>query len=461
MFRQRIFLLIILVNLCGAALIVVLRRASPIAEHPPTGEVATSPLFSKLEIPARPVIEIFDKESSKQVEIANLRMLAFDLAENTLRALPNNPEAICLLGKLHLRSGNATAALGLWDYALRLDPRFAEIDVDLGHYELNLGNFDNAAEHFRKAIEKDASRIDAYLPLADAQLSQRNYETAAKNLEKYLAQTPRSAETWCKLGSAYQQLKKPNDALASYSKAVAIDPTSSPAVQGLVVAYRMLGDTASAKKYAEMTAQLALASPRVVEGREKLDPDLDKARDVFDFACRSTTHVLVQAKATSIAIAQLEKAKGLLPKSDSIRSQLVELYVSQQAIENAIALLNEQCEQSPGDANAWLRLGVQCIKFRRLDTAEAALRKVIELESRNADAFALLAQVQMPAGRNPQAAIQSARTAVELSPTGSNHFILGTALYHTGDLVGSKQAILKAVELEPRNAEFRAALEQL
>ena len=67
----------------------------------------------------------------------------------------------------------------------------------------------------------------------------------------------------------------------------------------------------------------------------------------------------------------------------------------------------------------------------------------------------------MPAGRNPQAAIQSARTAVELSPTGSNHFILGTALYHTGDLVGSKQAILKAVELEPRNAEFRAALEQL
>ena len=160
-------------------------------------------------------------------------------------------------------------------------------------------------------------------------------------------------------------------------------------------------------------------------------------------------------------ISQLEKAKALLPDSDSIRSLLIDLYVAQNSVDNAIALLNEQCVQTPNDPNAWLRLGVQCIKFRQLDTAEAGLRKVIELEPRNAEAFALLAQVQLPAGRNPQGAIHSARTAVQLSPTGGNHFILGTALYHTGDLAGSKQEILKAVELEPRNPEFRAALEQL
>ena len=459
--RKRLFLLIILLNLCGATLIVVLRSVSPLVRQPEASDVSAGQPLGKLELPARPVIEIFDKDSPKQVEIAKLRTLAFDLAENTLQNLPNNPEAICLLGKLHLRSGNADAARRLWDHVLQIEPNFAEANIDYGHYELNLGNFDEAAVHFRKAIEKDSSRIDAYLPLAESQSSQRNYEAAAKNFDTYLVQNPRAAETWCKLGWAYQQLSKPSEAIVSYSKAVAIEPASSTAVQGLVTAYRALGDSVSAKRYADIAAELAKASPRVVEGRDQFDPDLDKAREVFDFAIRSTTGVLVQANATSIAIAQLEKAKALLPKSDSIRTLLIDLYIAQQAVENAITLLNEQCEQSPGDANAWLRLGVQCIKFRRLDTAEAALRKVIELEPKNAEAYALLAQVQLPAGRNPQGAIQSARIAVQLLPTGSNHFILGTALYHTGDLAGSKQEILKAVELEPRNAEFRAALEQL
>ena len=459
--RKRLFLLVIVLNLCGAAWIVILRSGSPLVLQPQASDGSSMQLAGKLELPARPVIEIFDTDSPKQIEIANLRTLAFDLAENTLRNLPNNPEAICLLGKLHLRSGNAIAARRLWDYVLQIEPNFAEANIDYGHFERNLGNFDKAAEHFRKAIEQDSSRIDAYLPLAEAQLSQRNYEAAAKNFETYLAQNPRAAETWCKLGAVYLQLRKPDQALASYHKALEIVPASSTAVQGLVNVYRSRGDTVNAKKYADIAAQLALATPRVADDRSENDPDLNKARDMFDFACRSTTSVLVQANASSIAIEQLEQAKAKLPKSKSIRSLLIDLYVAQQAVDSAIALLNEQCEQSPRDANAWLRLGVQCIKFRRLDTAETGLRKAIELEPKNAEAYALLAQVQLPAGRNPQAAIDSARTAVKLAPTGGNHFILGTVLYHTGDLVGSKQEILKAVELEPRNPEFRAALEQL
>lgn len=459
--RNRLFLVIILLNLSGAALIIFLRNNTPPPVDLVSEDLVTKPPIAKLEIPARPTIEVFDKDSSKQVEIGNLRTLAFDLAENTVRFLPHNPEAICLLGKLHLRSGNANAARGLWDYALQLDPRSAEADVDYGHYELNLGNFDKAAEHFNKAIVKDSNRIDAYQPLAEAQSSQRNYDAATKNFETYLAKNPQAKDTWCKLGSAYQQLNKPNDAIASYAKALAIDAASSTAVQGLVTAYRTLGDLENAKKYADLAGQLAKAIPRVADDRNENDPDLNKARDVFVFACQSTTNLLVKANATSVAISQLEKAKGLLPNAITLRSILVDLYVAEKAVDSAIGLLTEQCEQTPRDPSAWLRLGVQCIKFRQLDAAESALYKVIELEPKNAEAYALLAQVQLPAGRNPQKAIESARTAVELSPTGSNHFILGTALYHTGDMAGSKREILKAVELEPRNAEFRAALEQL
>ncbi len=124
-------------------------------------------------------------------------------------------------------------------------------------------------------------------------------------------------------------------------------------------------------------------------------------------------------------------------------------------------LLREQCEATPNDVNAWIAFGVHCIRTRRLDAADGALRKAIAIEPNRAESFALLSQVQMPKGRNPVGAVESARQAVKLSPTAGNQFILGTALYHVGDLAGARQYVLRAVELEPRNPEFQAALERL
>ncbi len=69
----------------------------------------------------------------------------------------------------------------------------------------------------------------------------------------------------------------------------------------------------------------------------------------------------------------------------------------------------------------------------KFDQAELAIRKVIELQPANAEAYAVLAQTQLPAHRDPQGAVVSARKAVELSPTASNHFVLGTVfIFHRG-----------------------------
>lgn len=414
-----------------------------------------------IEIPSRPLIQAIEKSNAKQIEIANLRSLAFDIAESTLRHLPKNPAAFCLLGKLHLRSGNVNAARALWDMSIAINPDIAEAYIDYGHYELNLGNYDKAENYFRKAIDNDPGFIDGYRLIAGTQLAQRNYTEAIQYFNQYLAKSPNSVATWCQLGSAYQQLGKHADSIRSYLRASVLDEKSSQAAQGLMIAYRSQGDPLNARKHADILSKLTDEAPRTAEDRSEQAPDLIKVENVLDFTCRTATDLLVHAREIDAAIAQLERAKVLAPNVDSIRSELIRLYTITKGDDNINTLLREKCYTSPQDVNAWIALGVHCIRTRRLDAADGALRKAIALEPNRAESYALLSQVQMPKGRNPAGAVENARKAVTLSPTASNHFILGTALYHVGDLVGSRQHVLKAVDLEPRNPEFQAALERL
>ena len=460
--RRKLLVIIIVVNFAVISCYLLTRQLHQKVE-PSVGKVSSVSKIHALEIaiPTRPPIQAMEQANSTQVEIANLRSLCFDIAENTLGKLPRNPAAFCLLGKLHLRSGNVDAARSLWDMSITLNPEIVEAYIDYGHYELNLGNYEKAENYFQKAIDHDPGFIDGYRFIAGTQLAQRNYTKAIQHFEHYLAKSPNSAATWCQLGLAYQQLGNHTDSIRSYLRASVLDKNSSAAAQGLMIAYRSQGDHLNARKHADILSKLTDEAPRTAEDRSEQGPDLIKVKNVLDFTCRTATDLLVQAHEIDAAIKQLERAKVLAPDADCIRSELIKLYIITKRDDNVNVLLREKCDASPQDVNAWLALGVHCIRIRRLDAADGALRRAIALEPNRAESYALLSQVQMPKGRNPAGAVESARRAVTLSPTASNHFILGTALYHVGDLVGARQHVLKAVDLEPRNPEFQAALERL
>ena len=460
--RQRWLVVIIVLNFTAVVGYFIARQSRSNGD-PSIGNVSLLAKNAHLEIdiPSRPRIHPIEQANENQVEIANLRSLAFDIAENTLRLLPENPIAFCLLGKLHLRSGNVDAAQALWDKSIALNPKIAEAYIDYGHYELNLGNFDKAESYFRRAIEQDPAFLDGYRLIAGTQLAQRNYTKAIQHFEQYLAKSPNSVATWCQLGLAFQQLGKHADSIRSYLRASVLDENSSAAAQGLMIAYRSQGDPLNARKYADILRKLTDEAPRTAEDRSEQRPDLIKVKNVLDFTCRTATDLLVQARKMDAAIAQLERARALSPKVDSFRSELIKLYSIAKADDSVNKLLREQCDTTPKNANAWIALGIHCLRTRQLDAADGALRNAIELEPNRSESFALLSQVQMPKDRNPAGAVESARHAVKLSPTASNHFILGTALYHVGDLAGARKYVLRAVELEPRNPEFQAALERL
>lgn len=451
----RVLLLITLLNLIGAGTLIAIRQA------PRQASTDQRPLLvsSELTLPERPDIKPTGN-SERQIKIAQLRTVAFDIAESTVRELASNPGAYCLLAKLHLRSGDVDGARKLWDHSIALAPQFAEAYVDYGHYELKLGAFEKAAAHFRNALKHDPNRIEVYRFLGEALAGQREYASAASGLETYLKENPSADGAWCKLGYVYQQLGKFDQAIASYLKALSVNEHSSEAANGLIVAYRKHGDQKNAQRYVEYLTQLA-ASEKESFDRASQDPDTIKVKDVLEFISLTAADLLLQAGKVPVAIVQLEKSFAASPDSQLVRSKLLDLYVRSGAVDSAIRLLQLESEAAGNDYRQWLELSTFCIKHRRLTMAETALQKAIALEPDRADAYAVLAQVQMASPSDSSMAVNTAQQAVNLAPSGFHFYVLATAKYHAGDSTGCHAALLKAIELEPDNSEYRDALRRL
>jgi tetratricopeptide (TPR) repeat protein len=347
-----------------------------------------------------------------------------------------------------------------------LDPRSAEAYLDYGHYELNKGEFVKAAEYFRAALRNAPATFEAHRLLGQALLAQGDAGGAAAEFDRFLTRAPQApteerAGAWAKLGNAYQRLGKFEEAARSYSMAFELEPTSSEAANGLLVAYRKLGQPEKSAHYAEVLERLSAPELKVTDNREDRDVDLHKAQGVLDYTCQTSTTLLAKHGDMETAVRLLEEALAAAPRLDSLRSQLVTLHVRRGSDDDAIRVLTQGCEAEPASIRAWLELAKFCMQRRRMGAAESALQKVIELEPDVADGYALLAQVQMTDRSTVQAAVATARKAVERSGSGGNYYILATALYHAGDRAGSREALLKALELEPANAEYRSALSRL
>jgi len=115
------------------------------------------------------------------------------------------------------------------------------------------------------------------------------------------------------------------------------------------------------------------------------------------------------------------------------------------------------CRLRPGEAGPWLQLGLLLIQADRLEEAETPFQRLIELEPRQAAGYAGLAEVYVRLGKDPEHAVQLARTAVQLEPTASNHFVQAAACERVEDWSGADAALTRAIELNPAEPMYREA----
>ena len=180
------------------------------------------------------------------------------LCRQVLRAMPNNPDALLLLGMImgrsgrydeavsvldhcieqapgnpaaHLNLGRALAALGRTDDALaaynrslHIEPRLAEAHYSLGNLKREAEELDDAASAYRRAVELQPSFAPAWDNLGNVLQELERYDEALEAYQQVLSLDPASASVHNNLGTLFWQLKRRQEAISAYEAALQINP---------------------------------------------------------------------------------------------------------------------------------------------------------------------------------------------------------------------------------------------
>ena len=320
-----------------------------------------------------------------------LRAEQLHAAKKLVAELPDNDDALYLLGLVHNEQGDSTAAMKYWERSLQLDASRADANDSLGYAFLLRDEYEKAEAYFRKALTLDPHLPTANFRLANALVHQGKMRDAAAILERA---NSLSAEGHRLLGEAYQHLKEFSKAKASFEVAIAANTNLAEAYYGLSRLMANLGDEESSGRYWARFSELkAEKDQQARQVRRQYDPLLITKRSV------AQTHTDVgrvyilnrrpkQAEELWLRASTLDSAATLC------RLQLAIHYQQTGQYQQALKYYQEVSRLDPNDALVYLNIGRVNLQLNQVQQAESAFKRVVELAPNRPEGHAALAHVR-------------------------------------------------------------------
>jgi tetratricopeptide (TPR) repeat protein len=124
-------------------------------------------------------------------------------------------------------------------------------------------------------------------------------------------------------------------------------------------------------------------------------------------------------------------------------------------LEQAFASYQKLASQAAGAATVWYEWGVCAVKLRRLDAAERAWNKAIELQPSNGELIGMIGH-QFQAARQPEKALACFVLAAAAEPRGINPRIsLAVLLEKSHRLDEARHAVDECLAIDPRDDQAR------
>jgi len=117
---------------------------------------------------------------------AQAREQARDILQSVLKRHPAQPEALNLLGRVELDSGNSDAARQFFTMALDIDPTSAQALTNLGYWGLMANRAPYAQQCFEEALNQDRQSTAAFAGVAHARRIQGQFDTAYLHYRRLL-----------------------------------------------------------------------------------------------------------------------------------------------------------------------------------------------------------------------------------------------------------------------------------
>lgn len=187
---------------------------------------------------------------------------AEDLCNQMLSADPSHPDALHLMGALHIRRGKNEEAVHLIERAIFQNRNSAEYYTNLAVALQNLGRNEEAISTSLQALSLNPRNFSAYNTMGNALKDQRRWHEAEERFYQALSIKPESPEIYFNLGNLFSEQEHFDQAIKYYQQALALNP-------GLERVHFHLGHVY--KKMSRLEEAL-----RCYQKALEIDPDLPK-----------------------------------------------------------------------------------------------------------------------------------------------------------------------------------------
>ncbi len=338
--------------------------------------------------------------------------------EEVQAALDSDPDGRTLFhaGLFAEAGGDPATAATLYQRSVErgcIDPILAE---KLGRLRANEGLYADALALWERAMELEPSMVHLLANVALALHHLGDHSEAGSLFDQALVEAPDKFTTHANRAVFLQDMGRHREAIEACDAALAIRGDSA----------RLL----NSRGVSRMELEEFEAAVVDFEAALELQPDRELA-----------TYIRGN-------LGRLYRGDGALDEAARLLSQGAELVQHEQPVK-AIPLLVEALDLHSESWEGWLFLALAHRDLRNWEAASDALREVLRLQPRHAEALSERSLVLLAQGRGEEA-LDHARLAVQIEP-GEAAFRsnLGLVLMEGGDLAGARAELAEAAALDP------------
>jgi tetratricopeptide (TPR) repeat protein len=271
---------------------------------------------------------------------------------------PNDPIVHLTLAQVYAAEKKWSEAETEFDKAQQLAPNNTTVLGQLADFLTARNESPLALARVQQYVTAYPNDANGHVILGALNFESQNYGPSQVQFERAIQLDPNNLQAYLRLGKVYEAQGQTDAAIAHYQKALELQPRLAPLATMLGNLYLNKGDLVTARKY---FAQALDADP--------------------NFAIANANMAWVDAeenKNLDVALGRAQKAKSLMPESDSITDTLAWVLYKKGNYASAAALLQECVKKSPDSAEFRYHLGMTLVaggqKSEGKQQLEAALR---------------------------------------------------------------------------------------
>jgi tetratricopeptide (TPR) repeat protein len=393
-----------------------------------------------------------------------------------LQLVPSSEAGLANLAQIYADQGNFQEAINVFKKALASNPNSPTILAELASTYEQSKDYKNAIETYRKAMEVDEDSLDLRKGLAQVMLEDNQDELAEKEYLKILEADPDEGVAYLRLGQIYRKRHDYEKALEYFNKANAILVGSFEVPFHIATLYEELGKFEKAEErfqqllkltekparnytppeiqnrsifltHAGYVAQQLGKYPQAIEHfteLKSLSPEnalkaesyiidtyrdakqLDKALATCESALKANpeekdlrilcTDISAETGKSDEAIKSLQQMLVNSEEDFKIYYTIIQIYQRDKKFKEAERTLSNSEKYFKNKESYYFMVGANYERQKEYDKAEAAFKKALELNPKNAAALNYYGYMLADRGDRLQQSLDLIKQAVDLEP---------------------------------------------